>query len=345
MRTFLERAPGTARRVSVVAVLLAAAFAGTSLLAVVGGAGPLATWAQLLDGSLGSRAALGETLLRFAPMVMVAAGLAPGVRAGLFNVGSPGQMGMGALPAAMIAVHVPSAGGATIVAALGAAAVAGALWSALAAELKVRWGANEIISTLALNFVAASLLGYLLSEPLQAAGANIAQSAPVAPGSHLPVIIGGTRAHVGVILALAAAAGLWVFNRTPAGYRLRMFGENPRLARQASIGGPGIVRATMAVAGAAAGVAGAMVVLGVDKRLYATVADPVGYSGFFLALLAGTNAAAIVALGFCLAALVRGAESLQIGVGLAPEIIDALIGLALLVFVVRRRLLDWRGAA
>ncbi len=337
------RAPGSVRRAALVVALAAAFFAGTGLLAVVGGAGPLAAWRQLADGSLGSPAALGETLLRFAPMAMVAAGLAPGLRAGLFNVGSPGQMGVGALAAAMIAIHLPSPGGLTIVVALAAAAAGGALWSALAAELYVRWGANEIISTLALNFVAASLLGYLLGEPLQPVGANIAQSDPIDVHSHLPVIIGGTRANAGIVLTLAAAAALAVFNRTPAGYRLRMFGENRRLARQAAIDGRGIVRATMAVAGAAAGLAGAMIVLGTDKRLYATVADPVGYSGFFLALLAGMNAAAIVALGFLLAALVRGAESLQIGVGLAPEIIDAMIGLALLGFVVRRRLLERRG--
>lgn len=335
----------TLRWSALTAALLLGAAVATSLLAVVGSANPADVWQQLFEGSLASRSAFGETLLRFAPMVLVAAGLAPSLRIGLYNIGSPGQLGMGALAATLVALHVPGPGPwVIIVAALGAAG-AGALWSLIAAEANVRWSANEIISTLALNFVAASVLGYLLSEPLQAERANIAQSELVPDGTQLPILVPATRAHIGVLVALGAAAVLVLFDRTGAGYRLRLFGENRRLALQSGVSRSSTIRATMAVAGAAAGLAGWMQVLGVDGRMYATVAEPVGYSGFFLALLAGLSGTAMLVVGLLLAAILRGAESLQIGVGLAPEIIDALVGLLLVAFVVRTRARELQAEA
>lgn len=326
-------------------VLVAAVAVVVSALVAVGGANPIDAWRQLYEGSLASRTAIGETLLRFGPMVLVAVGLAPSLRAGLFNIGAPGQLGAGALAATMTVLHVPGPVAVVVVLAALAAAAAGSLWSAVAAELKVRWGANEIISTLALNFIAAALLGYLLSEPLQADRANIAQSEAIPEGARLPTLLSGTRANVGVLIALGAALALLLFERTGAGYRLRLFGHNRRLASQAGVSEALMVRTTMAVAGATAGIAGWMQVLGVDGRMYATVADPVGFNGFFLALLSGLSAVVIVVVGAVLAAILRGAESLQVGAGLAPEIIDALIGLLLIALVLRTRANEIRTGA
>ena len=309
--------------------------AGILVLSV--GASPVDAGRQLFDGSLSSRTAVGETLLRFAPMVLVAAGLAPSLRARLYNVGAAGQLGAGALASTMIALHLPGPGALIIVVAATGAAIAGAAWSSIAAELKVRWAANEIISTLALNFVAASLLSYLLSEPLQADNANIAQSEAIPSNANLPILLSGTRANIGIVVALVAAGALFAFDRSGAGYRLKLFGENPRLAKQAGLREATTVRGTMAVAGAAAGLAGWIQVLGVDGRMYATVAEPVGFNGFFLALLAGLSGAVIIVLGAGLAAILRGAESLQLGVNLSPEITSAIVGLLLVAFVVRAR--------
>ncbi len=330
------------RWVALNAALLGGVVAVTGLLVLSVGSNPLDVASQLFEGSLTSRVAVGETLLRFAPMVVVATGLAPSLRARLYNVGSPGQLGVGALAATMVVLHVPGPGGLVVVVAAVAAGIAGAVWSGLAAELKIRWAANEIISTLALNFAAASILGYLLSEPLQAEGANIAQSEAIPAGTSLPILLSGTRANIGVLVAVVAAVCLIVFDHSGAGYRLRLFGENPRLAKQTGLSEDSTVRRTMAIAGAAAGLAGWIQVLGVDGRMYATVADPVGFNGFFLALVAGMSGMAIMVLGAGLAVILRGAESLQIGVGLSPEITDALVGLLLIAFVLRARALELR---
>jgi ABC-type uncharacterized transport system permease subunit len=311
---------------------VAAAVLGvTAALVAVGGASPTAAANGLIDQSLGTRTGLGETLLRFAPLALIAAALTPSLRAGLFNIGAPGQLGMGALASGLVALHgggLP--GGVLIAVAALAAALAGLVWALVPALLRAWLGVNEILSTLVFNFLAAGLLSYLLGGPLQGKGANLAQSDTVPTAANLPTILSGTRAHIGVLLAVAAILALAVYGSTPSGYRLRLFSASPSLAEQAGVSGRRLVVSTMLIGGAGAGLAGWMQVLGVDHLVYATAADPVGYAGLFVALLGALSPVGILIAAFLLGALLQGGNSLQIGAGVSPEITSAVVGLIVL---------------
>ena len=151
-----------------------------------------------------------------------------------------------------------------------------------------------------------------------------------------PIVIDGTRAHAGLFVVLAAIVALWLVQRSPLGYRLRLFGAGPNLARQAGVSGPRLIVWTMCVGGAAAGIAGWMQVAGVDHRLYDTVAGPIGYNGSSSRRLLGVlHPVGIFFSGLVFAALLRGGESLQIGANISPEIISALVGLILLLLAAR----------
>ena len=315
---------------------VAAIVAISAGLFAIGNADPLVAFGAMYRGSFGSWVSFGETLIRFGPVTLIALGLVPSLRIGLFNIGAPGQIGLGALFAALAGFAL---GGAppsvSIPVMFVAAALGGALWALGPGLLRAYLRVNEILSTLVFNFLALYLLQYLLTGPLHGYRSNIAQSDPLPKEAWLPIVIDGTRAHAGLYVVLAAIVALWLVQQSPLGYRLRLFGAGANLARQAGVSGPRLIVWTMCVGGAAAGIAGWMQVAGVDHRLYDTVADPVGYMGLFAALLGVLHPVGIFFSGLAFAALLRGGESLQIGANISPEIISALVGLILLLLAAR----------
>jgi simple sugar transport system permease protein len=123
---------------------------------------------------------------------------------------------------------------------------------------------------------------------------------------------------------------LALYARTPSGYRLRLFSAAPRLAAQAGTSERRLVMSTILIGAGAAGLAGWMQVNGVDHVVYANVADSIAYTGLFVALLGVMRPVGIVLAAFFLAALLQGGDAVQVGVGVSPEVIAALIGLILL---------------
>jgi ABC-type uncharacterized transport system permease subunit len=315
-------------RIAFAIAVIAALF---TLLIVIAGANPGDTFNGIVNGSLGNKQVLGETLLRFAPLALIALALVPSLRAGLFNIGAPGQIAMGALAAGLVGMHLDGLPRPLlIIAGALAGGLTGALWGYIPALLRARLQINEILSTLVFNFLAFGLLSYLLNGPLRGADANIAQSDPLPEKSWLPILLTDTRAHIGILIAVAAAIALWLFARTPAGYRLRLFSAAPRLAVQAGASERRLVMTTMLIGAAAAGLAGWMQVAGVDHVVYGNVANTIGYTGLFVALLGAMNPVGTVLAAFFLAALLQGGDAAQIDAGVSPQVIAALIGLILL---------------
>jgi ABC-type uncharacterized transport system permease subunit len=191
---------------------------------------------------------LTESLVFAAPLI--AAGLAVGLafRAGLFNIGAEGQIILGAIGASYVGFAWDLPVVVHVLVALAAAVLLGALWGAIPGVLKARTGAHEVITTIMLNYVARFLLAFLLST---AAFHRPGRSDPISPSvdatAELPLLLGGwSRLHAGLVLALAAAAGVWwLLNRSTLGFRLRAVGANPaatsasaRCTRPGSARGP-----------------------------------------------------------------------------------------------------------
>lgn len=311
--------------VGIVAVLLASV-----------GVDPLLAGQALWNGAFGTTRSVGETLIRATPLLLIALTLTPSLRAGLYNIGAPGQLAFGALAATVIALQgaaLPAAVLVPLCAAGGCAA--GMLAAFIPGVLKARWNANEIITTLAMNFIAVAVLGYLLNGVMQSDFANLPQSDTLPDNSGLATLIPGTRAHVGLLLALAAVPLLWAVDRSRLGYRLRIFGANPSVARQAGVRPDRYTVWLMTLGGAGAGLAGWMQVAALDHRLYTGVAEPVAYAGLFVALLGALHPLGILLAALALGALLHGGDSLQVGAGVSPEIVQVLLGLVLLAYAVR----------
>jgi general nucleoside transport system permease protein len=162
------------------------------------GVDPLAAAGVMWKSTFGSLRTFGEGLIRATPLLMISATLLPSLRAGLYNIGAPGQLGAGALATTLIALGMPSAPSFVVIPLCAIAAfLAGGVTAFIPGVLKARWRVNEIVSTLAMNFIVVAILGYLLNGPLQSDFANLPQSPSLPHNSALPLLIPGTRAHIG----------------------------------------------------------------------------------------------------------------------------------------------------
>ena len=160
------------------------------------------------------------------------------------------------------------------------------------------------------------------------------QSPSLSRNSALPLLIPGTRAHVGLLVALAFIPALLALDRSLIGYRLRLFSINPTLAKRASVDPKAYITWLITFGGAGAGLAGWMQVAAIDHRLYPTVASPIDYAGLFVALLGALHPLGSVVAAFFLDAL---RAALQVGAGVSPEIIQVFLGLILFIYASRPR--------
>jgi simple sugar transport system permease protein len=322
---------------------LVAVLAIATLLIALAGANPLTALAGLIEGALGDRYSFAETIVHAAPIALVALGVAPALRAGIFPVGSEGQLAIGAAVSTAAILAVPH-GPAIALLPLGcvAGAIGGAAWALLPAVLRARYRVNEILSTLLMNYLAANLLMWLLRTGL-ATHEDVAtpRSDHLPAAALIPKLLTGTRLHWGIIMVAVGALVLAYWVRSVRGLGYDIFGTHPGLAARMGVAEAPTVLRTMLVAGATAGIAGWIQVAGLEGTLYPSVAGGLGFTGVLVALLGGLAPLGILIASLVLAALATGSDGLQIVANVPASIATVLQGLLLLgaglLFAMRQR--------
>jgi general nucleoside transport system permease protein len=296
---------------------LAAVALGLGVLAAglqLSGYDAWAALGALWSGAFGSWDAFtSTTLVRAVPLILIGLGIAVAFRAGSLNIGAEGQFYAGAIAATWVGLRVADQPAPiAITALLIGAALAGAAWVAVPVWLKVRFGVIEVISTLLLNFVALSLVSWMVLGPLQEHGHIYPQSDPIAETARLP-LLPGSRLHAGFAIAMAGSLILWfVFSRTLWGFHLRAVGLGPRAAEVSGrIDSQHISAVALLLSGAIAGLAGGVEVSGVSYALFQNLSPGYGFTAIAVALLAGLHPLGVVVAGILFGALEAGAGAMQ----------------------------------
>jgi len=289
-------------------------------------------------------ALVADALVRATPLIIAGLAVAFAFRGGVFNIGAEGQLLVGAVAATAVTLASSgSIGRFSVVLAVVAGALAGATWAWIAAELKRRFHVLEIISTIMLNFIAIHLVSFLVRGPLQEPARIYPQTETFIKSGRLPLLVPGTRLHLGFALAILLAVTLaWVFNHTAFGFRVRATGASPAAARIAGlIDTDKTSLAVFLISGALAGIAGSVEVSGVTFALYENLSPGYGYTAIAVALIAGLNPIGIIASGIFFGILETGASALQrefaVPSSLASVVEAALIIGALTIAAVRGR--------
>ncbi len=282
----------------------------------------------LFTGSFGSLRALSETLTSTAPLILAGLSVAIGFQAGLFNIGTEGQILIGGMAAAYvgftfdlpIVLHIPVV--------ILAAIIGGGIWGGIPGFLRARTGAHEVITTIMLNSIAIFLVDYLLTNSLfQVEGRQDPISQTVDTSARFPRLLGfldrsDLRVHLGIFVALLFAyAVYWLLYKSTIGFEFRAVGANPHAARYAGMSVTFLYVAVMAIAGALGGLAGSMQINGVLYRATPGFSANIGFDAISLALLGRSHPAGVAVAGLLFGALRAGGQEMQVASNVAIDLI------------------------
>jgi simple sugar transport system permease protein len=318
---------------------------GLGLIAALGF--PLLTAIRVAaEGSFGDPRAIADTLVFMTPRLLVALGALIAIRGGMFNLGGEGQLQMGAIGAMLPFLVFGDIGTALLPLAIFSGALCGALWGVIPAVLKLWRGADEIIVTLLMNFIAIYFLKYLVQGPMRPVGSNFNMSAQLPrDGIFLP-LIDGTRLHMGVILAVMIAVGVWVvLQHTAFGLKLRASGQSPSFVRLQGQSAGRTMLSSMALSGAIGGLAGTFEVLGVQYRLIDGFSSGLGFEGLAVAFLAGLAPIGALIVSLYFGAINNAALALQSAMSIPAALADVLSGLPILLLAVISGIMLNKGRA
>ncbi|THF57780.1 ABC transporter permease [Ollibium composti] len=303
-------------------------------LIVLAGAGVADAYGVMFKASLGDSYAITETLVRAAPMIFTGLAVTLAFRAKFWNIGAEGQLLAGAMASCFVgAIPMPGPLAMLLMAIAGAAA--GAAVALIPALLRVRLKVDDVVSSLLLNSVVFYILMALIEGPWKDPFSGYPISPPIEDSAGLPVLIEGTRLHLGVLVAVLAAPLVWLLiSRTVLGFRIRVTGENPEAARYGGIDVQRVIVIAALLSGALAGLAGVGEVGGVHFQVMSDISPGYGYSGIVIAMLARLNPLGVVPVAIFLAAVMTGAEAMSRATGVPAFLSDVIQGTALLAMLV-----------
>jgi len=328
--------PSLARTIVPPMIAIATTVVVASLLAMLAGANPFAVLGLILKGAFGSKFAVLETLNRATPLIFTGLSVAVAFRARLWNIGAEAQLYAGALITVVLGTGaLPWGAGALLPTLVLAAMLAGALVLLVPALLKVRFGVDEVVTTLLFNFIFLLFVSMLLEGSLKdPMGMGWPKSERLIAEARLPRMMEGLRLHWGFGLAIISAALVWVIQRrTTLGYEMRAVGLNRDAARFAGIAVNGVLIRTALLSGGLAALAGFSEVAGVKGSLTLDLSPGFGYTGIIVAMLALLNPLAVVAAALFVAGIFVGADSMSRAVGVPTYLADIMLATALLLMV------------
>ena len=273
-----------------------------------------------------------EVIVKAIPLALIGAGLAVCFRANVWNIGAAGQYTMGAIIGGWFALSAPEgASGIWLAPYLIAGVLGGMAWAAIPAFLRVRFNANEILVSLMLAYVAGYLLDWLVRGPFKdPLGFGFPQSEDFQDAFIMPVLVEGTRLHLGVVLAIIATVALWVMmGRTMKGFEVRVIGAAPRAGAFAGFSRDRTIWFVLLLSGGLAGLAGAIEVSATVQQLQPQISAEYGFVAIIVAFLGRLNPLGALFGAVILAISYIGGENAQILLKLPKAVTGVFQGMLL----------------
>jgi ABC-type uncharacterized transport system permease subunit len=285
----------------------------------------------MLEGIFGSTITIADVFARATPLIFTGLSVAIALRAGLFNVGTEGQLLLGAMAAALVGlvggipawIHIPLA--------FFAAATVGGLWGMVPAFLKARFHAHEVITTIMLNYEVTLFTGYLANYTFHPESEMMPATGYIVQSAELPRLIQGSQLTIALFVAIICAVLLGLLlRRSYLGYEIRAVGLNAQAAEAKGISQTRIWVLTMLISGAVAGMGGAGEVLGVHRRFIEGFSPGYGFDGIAVALMGSSDPLGTVPAGIVLGAIRSGALMMDRTTRIPADFVVVIQGLILI---------------
>lgn len=303
-----------------------------AVVLVISGNSPITAYGAMIEGIIGKPKYIAWTIIKATPYILTGLSIAFAFKTGLFNIGAEGQFIIGSLVATLVGyginlpaiIHIPL----TII----LAGIAGGLWGAIAGFLKSKFGINEVIATIMLNWIAFYLSNFTVSNSFisvenSESSVSIQESASISIDWMKGIVGPATAVNWGIIISIILVFVIWfILTKTTLGFELRAVGHNKDAAEYAGIDVGKSILKSMAIAGLLAGVAGAIQVMGVTHNVTVLAAqEGYGFDGIAVALIANSNPIGVIFSGLLFGAFKYGGVKMQ-SVGAPSEVINIVIG-------------------
>ena len=336
----LERRTYVSTKLVIVAPILAilASLSLSGILIILAGVNPFIAYFEIVKGAFGSKLAITETLTRASPLILTGLAAAVAFRARLWNIGGEGQFYIGALVATAVGnnllLGLPVVISMTLI--MLSAMIAGAVLLAGPALLRLRFGIDEVVTTLLLNFIIILFVGLMIEGPLKDPFAfGWPQSVPVDRSLRFADLVPSSRLHNGLLISIFAAFSIWiVVTRTVFGLKARATGFTPQAAAFSGISLSKTIMGVALISGSLAGLAGAIEVMGVTGYVTTTLSPGFGYAGIVVAMLAALHPGGVIASAIFIASIFVGADAMSRATGVPSFIADVIMSLSLLTMLI-----------
>lgn len=290
-------------------------FALCAVFIMIMGKNPLSAFSTMISGAFGNFYGICETIVRATPLILMGIGVSIAYKAGLMNLGGDGQFYLGAIASAMLGItyygRIPTA--LLVILAVLASIVVGGIWGGIAGFCKARFGTNEIIVTLMMNYLALYFFRYLIEGPAMDPDVYLAQTAQVPESMRLYRIFPGMRVNISIFIVIAVVAvAAYVIKRTVWGYNIELLGNSPAASDYGGVNKSRYFMVLMFISGGLAGLAGFIEIYAIHFRGMEGITADFGFVAVIVALLANTNPIGVVIAGLFVAAIQIGANSMQV---------------------------------
>jgi len=286
-----------------------------------------------------------ELGVKATPLVLIGIALSVGFRAGVWNIGAEGQLTLGAICGGGIALWFHDVESAFILPLMIVCGMLGGmLWAAIPAFLRTRFNANEILTSLMLTYVATLFLSLLVHGPWRDPdGFNFPESRIFNDSATLPIIMQGTRLHIGWLLALGAVIAAWVMMaKTIIGFQIKVIGQAPAAGKYAGFSMNTVIWFSLLLGGACAGLAGLVEVSGPIGQLLPSISPGYGFTAIIVAFVGRLHPVGVLFAGLLLALSYLGGEAAQITMNLPLAVTGVFQGLLLFFLLASDVLINYR---
>ena len=306
------------------------------------GNSPIDVYRALFDYSLVGSLSIVSTLNDTTPLILTGISAAIAWEAGAINLGQPGQFLMGAITAALLGIYLPFPAWISIPLILLGAALAGALWSGVAAVFRQKYGMDEFVSTLMLNFIAEYFTTYLVTYPFLDHKAYVASTIAVKKAFFIST---PNQFNQGIYIALVVAIfSWWIAKRWIIGYEWHMIGLNQRFAHIGGCKTRSDYIWVMLYSGALSGLAGGLLILGgTQHRFMKGIGGNFGWDGVMLAMIANNDVTMTTLYAFFFGALKAGGIGMEFDTSVPSEFILVIEAIIVVSVVATRATISFYG--
>ncbi len=324
----MDISPAKSWSIRIMAVLLALASGGLLILAL--GHNPIAVYRDMISGSLSTKTAIVATAKIAIPLLGAALSIAPAFKMRFWNIGAEGQILAGAIAASYFALfqyqNMPRP--VLLVVMFVAAVAAGGIWGLIPAVFKAKWGTNETLFTLMLNYIVLNIVTYLRTGPWKSpSSSGFPKIAMFDASARLPSVFG---VHIGWIIVLTLAVFMYIYMKhTQHGYEIAVVGESEHTAKYVGMNVPKVIMRTVFMSGAIAGMVGFLIVSGSSYTLTDNTAGGYGFTAITVAWLSKLNPFAMIVISIFLAILTKGSNTIQTNFKIPASASEVLTGIIL----------------